>query len=108
MCVFVDKKIFEPYFSDRLTFFNIRSRTCRQIYRLILPLLSQEMLSPSSESRIFLFNAHLALYVRMDDTNSHTNALVAKYGHSFSNLELISEVRALTVAVQTRQQAESL
>ena len=27
------KKIFESYFSDRLTFSNIRSRTSRQIYR---------------------------------------------------------------------------
>ena len=36
--------------------------------RLALPLLSPEMLSSSNKSRIFLFNVHLALYVRMDDT----------------------------------------
>ena len=33
------QKKFESYFSDRLTFSNIRSRTSRQIYRLALPLL---------------------------------------------------------------------
>ena len=32
MCLWT-KKIFESYFSDRLIFSNIRSRTCRQIYR---------------------------------------------------------------------------
>ena len=39
------KKIFESYFSDRLTFSNIRSRTSRQIYRLALPLRAPETLS---------------------------------------------------------------
>ena len=44
MCVYyVDKKI-ESYFSDRLTFSNIRSRTSRRIYRLALPLVSPETL----------------------------------------------------------------
>ena len=54
------KKI-ESYFSDRLTFSNILGRTFRQIYRLALPLLSPEMLSSLSESKIFLCNVHLAL-----------------------------------------------
>ena len=57
------KKYFESYFSDRLTFSNIRGRICRRIYRLVLPLLSPEMLSSLSKLRIFLFNAHLALFV---------------------------------------------
>ena len=60
--VYVDtKKIFESYFSDQLTFSNIRGWTSRQIYRLALPLLSPEMLS---SLRKFLFNAHFALFVR--------------------------------------------
>ena len=66
-------KKFELYFSDRLTLSNIRGRTSRQIYRLTLLMLSPEMLSSSSKSRIFLFNAHLALFVRMDDTITRTN-----------------------------------
>ena len=32
--MFVDKKIFESYFNDRLTFSNIRCRTSCRIYRL--------------------------------------------------------------------------
>ena len=70
------KKI-ELYFSDQLTFSNIRGRTSRQIYRLALPLLSPETLSSSSKSRIFLYNVHLALFVRMDDTITCTNASVS-------------------------------
>ena len=38
------KKKIESYFSDRLTFSNIRDRTTRRIYRLALPLPSPEML----------------------------------------------------------------
>ena len=34
-----------------------------KIYRLALPLLSPETLSSLSKLRIFLFNAHLALFV---------------------------------------------
>ena len=69
-----EKKKFESYFSDRLTFSNIRGKTSRQIYRIALPLHAPETLSSSSKSRIFLYNAHLALFVRMDDTITHTNA----------------------------------
>ena len=54
-------KKFELYFSDRLTISNIHGRTSRRIYKLTLPLLSPEKLSSSSKSRIFLYNAHLAL-----------------------------------------------
>ena len=43
------KKIFESYLSDRLTFSNIRGRTSRQIYRLVLALLSLETLSSLSK-----------------------------------------------------------
>ena len=70
------KKI-ESYFSDRLPFSNIRGRTSRRIYRLALPLLSPETLSSSSKSRIFLYNVHLGLFVRMDDTITRTNASVS-------------------------------
>ena len=43
--MFVDNKNkFESYFSDRLTFSNIRDRTSRRIYRLVLALLSLETL----------------------------------------------------------------
>ena len=58
--MFVDEKKFESYFSDRLTFLNIRSRTSRRIYRLRAP----EMLSSVSKSRISIFNVHLTLFVR--------------------------------------------
>ena len=47
--MFVVKKIFESYFSDRLTFSNIRSRTSRRIYRLVLALLSLETFSSLSK-----------------------------------------------------------
>ena len=70
------KKI-ESYFCDQLTVSNLRGRTSRQIYRLTLPLLSPEMLSSSSKSRIFLYSAHLALFVGMDDTITHTNESVS-------------------------------
>ena len=62
--IYVDQKNFVLYFSDRLTFSNIRGRTSRRIYRLDLPLLSPETLSSLSKLRIFLVNAHLALFVR--------------------------------------------
>ena len=58
------KKIFESYFSDRLTFSNIRSRTSCWIYRLALPLRTPETLSSLSKSRVSIFNAHLTLFVR--------------------------------------------
>ena len=74
--------MFELYFSGRLTFSYIH-RTSRQIYRLDLPLLSPEMLSSSSKSSIFLYNAHLALFVWMDDTITRTNTLEVS---SFSKL----------------------
>ena len=48
-----------------------------KFYRLTLPLLSPEMLSSSSKSRIFLYNAHLALFVRMDDIITRTNTSVS-------------------------------
>ena len=76
--MFVDKKKFESYFSDRLNFSNIRSRTSRQIYRLALPLRAPEMLSSFSKSRISIFNAHLTLFVcRM---TSHKS--IGNYNHS--------------------------
>ena len=45
-----------------------------EIYRLALPLRAPETLSSSSKSKIFLYNAHLALFVQMDDTITRTNA----------------------------------
>ena len=68
--MFVHKKKFESHFSDDPTFSNIHGRTSRRIYRLGLPLLSPETLSSS------IYNAHLVLFVRMDDTITHTNASV--------------------------------
>ena len=62
--MFVDEKIFESYFRDRLTFSNIRNRTSRRIYRPALPLRAPETLSSLSKSRISIFNAHLTLFVR--------------------------------------------
>ena len=53
-----------------------------------------------------MYNAHLALFVRMDDTITQTTH---QYVSSFSKLELALEVRALYhQRLQTRQQAESL
>ena len=70
--MFVDEKIFESYFRDRLTFSNIRSRTSsHRIYRLALPLRAPETLSSLSKSRISIFNAHLTLFVRR--MTSHTS-----------------------------------
>ena len=66
ICLYIclwTKKNFESYFSDRLTFSNIRGRTSHQIYRLALPVLTPETLSSLSNLKIFLFNAHLALFV---------------------------------------------
>ena len=71
------KKKFESYFSDRLTFSNIRSRTSRRIYRLALPLHAPEMLSSLSKSRISIFNARLTLFVRR--MTSHNS--IGKYRH---------------------------
>ena len=75
--MFVDEKIFESYFRDRLTFSNIRIRTSRLIYRLALPLRAPEMLSSLSKSRISIFNAHLILFVRK--MMSHNS--IGKYRH---------------------------
>ena len=75
--MFVDKKKFESYFSDQLTFSNIRGRTSRRNYRLALPLRAPETLSLSSKSRIFLYNAYLVLFVRMDDSITRKNAQVS-------------------------------
>ena len=67
----------ESYFSDRLTLSNIYDRTSRRIYRLALPLRAPETLSLSSKSRIFLYNAHLALFVlRITQFHSCTNSSV--------------------------------
>ena len=75
--MFEDEKIFESYFSNRLTFLNIRSRTSHRIYRLALPLRAPETLSSLSKSRIFIFNAHLTLFVRrMTSQNS-----IGEYRH---------------------------
>ena len=75
--MFVDEKIFESYFRDRLTFSNIRSRTSCQIYRLALPLCAPEMVSSLSKSRISIFNEHLTLFVRR--MTSHNS--IGKYRH---------------------------
>ena len=58
------KKKIEPYFSDRLTFSNVHGMTSHRIYRLVLALLSLETLSSLSKQKIFVFNAHLTLFVQ--------------------------------------------
>ena len=63
----VDKKI-ESYFSDQLTFSDIRDRISRRIYRLALLLLSPETLSSQSKLKKILYNAHVALFVQTNDT----------------------------------------
>ena len=63
VCIYIclwTKKI-ESYFSNRLTFSNIRGKTSCKIYRQALPLLSPEKFSPLSK---FLFNVHCALFLR--------------------------------------------
>ena len=108
------KKIFESYFSDRLTFSNIRSRTCRQMYRLALLLCAPEMLSSLSKSRISIFNAHLTLFVRR--MTSHNS--IGKYRHFskltwngvsplFSELELALEVKSTTIVSPLADQTTS-
>ena len=79
ICVymFVDQKIIESYFSNCLTFSNLRSRTSRRIYRLALLLLAPEKLSSLSKSRIFIFNVHLTLFDR--SMTSHNS--IGKYRH---------------------------
>ena len=63
--------------SNQFTLSNICGRTSHRIYRPALPLLSPETLSLSSKSRIFLHNAHLLLFVWMDDTITHTSVSVS-------------------------------
>ena len=85
--MFVDEKIFESYFRDRLTFSNIRSRTSRRIDRLALPLRTPETLSSLSKSRISILNAYLTLFVRR--MTSHNS--IGKYCHLEIDLELALE-----------------
>ena len=59
---------------------NIRGRTFCQIYRLDLPLLSPETLSWLSKLMIFLFNAHLALFLRRMTQLQSLN-FIGKYRH---------------------------
>ena len=75
--MFVNEKIFDSYFRDRLTFSNIRSRTSRRIYRLALPLRTPETLSSLSKSRISIFNVHRPLFVRSMTWNNS----IGKYRH---------------------------
>ena len=64
-------KKFESYFSDRLTFSNIRGRNSHQIYRLARPLLSPEILSSLSKLRIFfLMRTMLYLFEGWQSLNS--------------------------------------
>ena len=72
-----EQEVIVSYFSDQFTFSNISVRTSRRIYRLALPLHAPETLSTSSKSRIYLYNAHLALFVQMDDIITCTNASVS-------------------------------
>ena len=76
--MFVDNKFFlKSYFSDRLTFSNIRRMTSRRIYKLALPLCVPDTLSSLSKSKISIINAHLTLFVRR--MTSHNS--ISKYSH---------------------------
>ena len=68
--MFVDQKNFESCFSDRSPF---------QTFAVVevLPLRTPETLSSLSKSRISIFNAHLALFVRR--VTSHNS--ISKYRH---------------------------
>ena len=78
ICLWTKKKI-ESYFRG-LTFSNIHGKSFCRIYRLALPLCTPETLSLLSKSRIFLYNVHLALFVRrMTQLRSHK--LIGKYRH---------------------------
>ena len=101
------QKNFELCFSDRLTFSNIPGRTSRRIYKVALQLHATEILTSLSKSRIFFYNAHLALFVQIDNTIIRTNISVRFV--TFSKLEPASEVRAPLLSrhcLQTRQQTE--
>ena len=70
--VVVYQKKIESYLSDRLTFSNIRSKT--QLYRLTSSTTAFSRNTFLVENQGFsLYNAHLALFVRMDDTITCTN-----------------------------------
>ena len=73
----LDTKKIASYFSDRLTFSNVRGRTSHQNDRLAVPPRAPEKLSSPSKSRIFLYNAHLALFVRkMPQLNSSVSIII--------------------------------
>ena len=95
ICLWIKK--FELYFSDQLTFSNIHGRTSH------LPLLCARETLSSSKSRIFLYNAHLALFVQR-----MTQLWLHKLSFNKLTLKLALEVRALQCHLQTRQHAESL
>ena len=61
--IFVDKKLNRTLAIDS-PFQTFAVGLLVEFYRLALPLLSPEMLSSLSKLRIFLLNAHLALFVR--------------------------------------------
>ena len=68
--MFVDKKIFESYFSDRLTLSNIR-----RIYRLALPLCAPETLSSLSTSHLTLFVRRMTSHNSIGSTLTWNGAL---------------------------------
>ena len=58
----------------------IKSHFKQSNLRLPLPLRTPEMLSSSSKSRIFLYNAHLALFVRWV-TQNYLQKCIGKHRH---------------------------
>ena len=68
--MFVEQKM---YLSYRITFSNIRDETSSPMYGLAL---YRCFLQKRFPCRFFLYNAHFALFVRMDDTITHTDASV--------------------------------
>ena len=71
--MFVGQKILNRTLAINSPFQTFAVGLLIELYRLALPLLSPEMFSSSSKPRIFLHNAHLALFIRMDDTITCTN-----------------------------------
>ena len=61
--MFVDKKYFESYVRDRLSFSNIHGRTSRRIYRLALPLCALQKCFPRRVNQGFSYIMHTLLYL---------------------------------------------
>ena len=66
--MFVNKKNLNRTLAIDSFFQTFTGRASHRSYGLALPLRAPETLSSSNKSRIFLYNAHFALFVWMDNT----------------------------------------